>query len=39
MVFFDSALLPQLTTFEFHGGEPDHALHEPGYQKLRSVMI
>jgi hypothetical protein len=36
MVFCDSALLSQLTTFEFHGGEPGHALHKWGYQKLVS---
>jgi hypothetical protein len=32
--FCDSALLSQLTTFEFHGGAPGHALHIPPYQKL-----
>jgi hypothetical protein len=35
MVFCDSALLSHLTTFEFHGGEPGHALHNGRYQILR----
>ena len=34
MVFCDSALLSQLTTFEFHGGEPGKALHKYPYQIL-----
>jgi hypothetical protein len=31
--FCDSALLSQLTTFEFYGGAPGHALHMKPYQK------
>jgi hypothetical protein len=34
MVFCDSALLSQLTTFELHGGEPGHALHKRPYANI-----
>jgi hypothetical protein len=36
MVFCDSALLSQHTTFEFHGGGPGHALHSAPYQILKA---
>ena len=35
MVFCDSALLSQHTTFAFHGGEPGHALQKTSYQKSK----
>ena len=35
MLFFDSALLSQHTTFEFDGGEPGHGLHNSRYPKSR----